>query len=96
MIKANKRMKPADVTAIRRCDMGTRNKRKTGTKRIPMTVETSKARPAVPMPASENLVTRGSGVGLSSSLLLRMFFDSLALCELPLTAVVLLEEIHVL
>jgi hypothetical protein len=71
MIKANTRMKLADVTAIRRRDIGTRNRRKTGIKRVTMMVETSKARPRPAIPFEEKKVIRGSAIGFISSFSLR-------------------------
>jgi hypothetical protein len=72
MIQAKIKIKPVDVTAIKRRDIGRRKRRKTGVIRIPMIVETSKARPRPPIRVEENLVIRGSAVGFISSFSLRM------------------------
>jgi hypothetical protein len=67
-----RRIKPAEVKAIRRRDIGRRKSKNTGTNKTPMIVVTSKARPRRPIAVGEKTVTRGSAVGFISSLPLRM------------------------
>jgi hypothetical protein len=79
-------MKLAVVMAINKCDIGTRNRRKTGVIRISMMLETSKNRPTRLSAAGEKKVNCESAVGF--------FISSLPLIILYVESVVAPRLLH--